>query len=45
MSCCNSDCRQGRDCPNRWAYTDHQLRYLTLFQSIRSWILKITTKR
>jgi hypothetical protein len=44
MECCNQKCRQGRDCPNRM-YTDYHLRYLTLFQSIRAWILKITTKK
>jgi hypothetical protein len=47
MACkdCNDECRQGRDCPHRLTYTDYHQRYLTLMQSIKQWISKITTKR
>jgi hypothetical protein len=47
MSCrdCTGECRQGRDCPHRLTYTDYHLRFVLLFQSIKQWISKITTKR
>lgn len=47
MACreCNELCRQGRDCPHRLTYTEYHRRYLTLIQSIRTWISKIITKQ
>ena len=41
MSCkdCTGDCRQGRDCPNRWVLnlTSYQMRYYNLIQTIKNW--------
>jgi hypothetical protein len=46
MACkdCNGLCRQGRDCPHRLTWTDHQMRFYNLLQSIKQWISKITNK-
>jgi len=43
MSCpdCNDLCRQGRDCPHRYTWTDYQMRYYNLIENIKKWISKI----